>query len=89
MPPAEPRGSPGVHPVMTVGRAAAAAREPVATSNERLLSWREAISANAGSVVALGTWCAHALSHLRWQVTALRLPWVRPSMDRGWCMVSA
>jgi hypothetical protein len=39
---------------MTVGRAAAAAREPVATSNERLLSWREAISANAGSVVALG-----------------------------------
>jgi hypothetical protein len=54
MPPAEPRGSPGVHPVMTVGRAAAAAREPVATSNERLLSWREAISANAGSVVALG-----------------------------------
>jgi hypothetical protein len=31
----------------------------------------------------LGAGCAHALSHLRWQVTALRLPCVRPSMGSG------
>ena len=80
---AEPFGSPGVHAVKKFGRAAAAANEPVAASKDRRLSWRVAISANVASVLALEAGCAHALSHLRWQVTALRLPWVRPSMGRG------
>jgi hypothetical protein len=80
---AEPFCLPGVHPIKKLGRVAAAAREPVAASNDRRLSCREAISANVASVLALEAGCAHALSHLRWQVTALRVPWVRPSMGRG------
>ena len=55
----------------------------MATSYERRLSCRAAISAKFGSGLVLGAGCAHALSHLRWQVTALRLPCVRPSMGKG------
>jgi hypothetical protein len=73
----------GAQPARNVGKAAAAAREPLATSKERRLSCRAAISAKFGSVLMLGAGCAHALSHLRWQVTALRLPCVRPSIGRG------
>jgi hypothetical protein len=46
----------------------------VATSNERRLSCREAISAKVGSVLAFGAGYAQALSHLRWHVSGLRLP---------------
>src|SRR4249920_3119176 len=63
----------GVHPAKT-GSAAAAVRAPAAASRERRLSCFEAISANRGSVLLLGAGYAHALPHLRWHVTALRLP---------------
>ena len=43
-----------------------------------------AISAKVGSVLSFGTGAAQALSHFRWQVTALRLPWVLPNMGSRW-----
>jgi len=64
---------PGVHPAKS-GRAAAAASVPAATKSERRLSCLEASSAKVGSVLLLGAGYAHALPHLRWHVTALRLP---------------
>jgi hypothetical protein len=58
------------------GRAAVTARAPPPTSTERRLSWVLAISRNDGSVLWLGLGRLQALSHFRWQVTALRFAWV-------------
>ena len=64
------------------GSAAAAASAPPPASTARRDSCRPAISAKVGSVEGFGSGRAHWLSHFRWQVTALRLPWVSPSMGR-------
>ena len=62
--------------VSTVGSAAAAARDPVPISTVRRVSWVFAMSAKLGSVLSFGGAYAQALPHFRWQVTALRFPWV-------------
>ena len=76
----------GVQPARNIGKAVAAAKVPVAIMKERRLSCREAISGKVCSLLRLGAGWAQALSHLRWQVTALRLPWIWPTIGRSSCI---